>query len=54
MHKKANVHRLLYRREQHLILYVFNLKKYDINLDKREIPTRGYRGVRTVYPESKK
>ena len=51
MHQKANVHRLLHTREQHFILYAFDLKKHDINLDKREIPTRANRTVRLCTPK---
>ena len=53
MHKKANLHRLYYRGEQHLLNYAFGLKKDDDNVDKRSIPTRGRRGVCLNTPKGK-
>ena len=52
MHK-ANLHRLYYKREQHLLNYAFGLKKDDDNVDKRSIPTRGRRGVCLNIPKVK-
>ena len=53
MHKKANLHRLYYRGEQHLLNYAFGLKKDDDNVDKRSIPTRGRRRVCLNIPKLK-
>ena len=46
MHEKAKLHYLSYRRQQHLLLYVFDKKIKGIDVDEWQISTRAHNGVR--------
>ena len=46
LHEKANIHRLVYRRQQHLIHYTFDMKFNHNKVDIRPIPTRAHSAIR--------
>ena len=46
LHERANIHRLVYRRQQHLIHYAFDMKFKHNKVDIRPIPTRAHSAIR--------
>ena len=46
LHERANIHRLVYRRQQHLIHYTFDMKFNHNKVDIRPIPTRAHSAIR--------
>ena len=53
MHREANLFRLKYRREQHLLTYAISLKQNPMLVDNRHIPTRRHTGIRLTTPKIK-
>ena len=53
MHRAANLFRLKYRREQHLLTYAFSLKQNPMLVDNRHRPTRRHTGIRLTTPKIK-
>ena len=46
LHQRANIYRLVYRRQQHLIHYTFDTKFNHNKVDIRPIPTRAHSTIR--------
>ena len=46
LHERANIHRLVYRRQQHLIHYTFDMKFNHNKVDIRPVPTRAHSAIR--------
>ena len=48
LHQMAKLSRLKYRRHMHLLLYAFDLRSDQKNIDMRNLPTRGQKGVKLL------
>ena len=46
LHERTNIHRLVYRRQQHLIHYAFDMKFNHNKVDISPIPTRAHSAIR--------
>ena len=48
LHQMAKLSRLKYRRHMHQLLYAFDLRSDQKNIDMRNLPTRGQQGVKLL------